>query len=177
MSGLTANAKRAHAILETLGFWSSSWGRNELCAVTGRCWYQELVQADGTTESVSNQWDLGISSHPHLNLYQDTAKRHFGPRADHSWCLPWKHFQGWGVLQPILAECQLHILDLHDTFFVIYAGSRGWAGLLGTGCKGTQGHTMCVRSGPVQHRGALALSCNDTQLWERDDERWSVLAL
>lgn len=71
--------------------------------------------------------------HPHLNLYQDTTKRHFGPRAGHSWFLPCKHFQGWGVLHPILAGCQLHILDLPwDTFLVILElqggrEQRGWA--------------------------------------------------
>lgn len=38
---------------------------------------------------------------------------------------------------------------------------------LSTGCKGAQGQTTCVRSGPVQRKGAPALSSNDAQFWGR----------
>lgn len=54
----------------------------------------------------------------------------------------------------------------HISCHVWVTGSKeAEPGLLGTGYKGTQGQTMCVRCGPVQHSGALALSCNGTQFW------------
>lgn len=40
-------------------------------------------------------------------------------------------------------------------------------GFLDIGCKGAQGQTTCIRSGPGQCRGAPALSSNDAQFWGR----------
>lgn len=141
MSALTANAKRAHAILETLGFWSSSWERSELCAVTGRCWYQELVRADGTTEPVANKWDPGIYSHPHLNLYQDTTERHFG-QAQATLCLfPASISRAGECCSPSWLSASSTSWTSHETHFLSCMSDREQRGWAWSPRHGLQGHS------------------------------------
>lgn len=168
MSGLTANAKRAHAILETLGSWSSGWERSELCAVTGRCWYQEMVQADGTKELYLIS---GIQGNPHSHIWicirtqpkgilgQEQAILGFFPESisrTEECCSP-----SWSASSTSWT--------FHETHFLSYmtcreAGSKEAEPPRRRLQEHSRSDHVCeVWSCPS--RGALALSCNGTQFW------------